>query len=247
MVRYTKLKRRDSLPASGFSVQPLAPAGKDTGKDKGTEVAAARRRRRRLIAKERAMVCFGCRSKGHSLKSCPKGPPGLQEEEVEGELLCCYACGSLEHSLAACPSKKTLAKMDLPFAKCFVCKAKGHLSGQCPANDKGLYPKGGGCKFCGSVRHMASECRPEPADIGVSALGLLTASQGGDDDDVFLSLYEESRDIKLPLLQSPVPALLDSATPLQTPSHQSQQQHHHKSSQKPQNNIHKRPKKVVKF
>ena len=28
----------------------------------------------------------------------------------------------------------------------------------CPDNPKGLYPKGGGCRFCGSVEHLKSEC-----------------------------------------------------------------------------------------
>ena len=28
----------------------------------------------------------------------------------------------------------------------------------CPDNPKGLYPKGGGCKFCGSVEHLKADC-----------------------------------------------------------------------------------------
>jgi len=39
-----------------------------------------------------------------------------------------------------------------------VCGQKGHLAKACPDNPKGLYPKGGGCRFCGSVEHLKSEC-----------------------------------------------------------------------------------------
>ena len=28
----------------------------------------------------------------------------------------------------------------------------------CPDNPRGLYPKGGGCRFCGSVEHLKSDC-----------------------------------------------------------------------------------------
>lgn len=29
-----------------------------------------------------------------------------------------------------------------PFAKCFICGEKGHITKQCPDNPRGLYPKG---------------------------------------------------------------------------------------------------------
>ena len=44
------------------------------------------------------------------------------------------------------------------FAVCFICKEVGHLAKSCPDNPKGLYPKGGGCKFCGSVEHLKADC-----------------------------------------------------------------------------------------
>ena len=55
-----------------------------------------------------------------------------------------------------------------PFAVCFVCHQKGHLASACKDNVKGLYPSksndlmadGGGCKYCGSVKHLARDCKP---------------------------------------------------------------------------------------
>ena len=32
------------------------------------------------------------------------------------------------------------------------------MAKSCPDNPKGMYPKGGGCKFCGSVEHLKSDC-----------------------------------------------------------------------------------------
>ena len=45
------------------------------------------------------------------------------------------------------------------FANCFICKQDGHLAKTCPDNPKGLYPKGGGCVFCGSVEHLKRDCK----------------------------------------------------------------------------------------
>ena len=48
--------------------------------------------------------------------------------------------------------------MDLPFATCFICKEKGHLSSQCEQNENGVYIKGGCCKECGSKYHLHVNC-----------------------------------------------------------------------------------------
>ncbi len=36
----------------------------------------------------------------------------------------------------------------------------GHLASSCQGNERGIYPRGGGCRFCGSKQHLARDCRP---------------------------------------------------------------------------------------
>ena len=152
------------VPSSGPPiVQPLTPSKQ-----------VLKRRQRRVIRKERGMVCFGCRSKGHSIKTCPK-------ESISNS---CYRCGSKEHALSKCPIPLD-PENPTPLASCFVCNKAGHLSKDCPLNDKGLYPHGGGCKFCGSVRHLAQHCKPSSMEVGVKTIGKLNLEQGADDGIFF--------------------------------------------------------------
>lgn len=66
------------------------------------------------------------------------------------------------------------------YATCYVCKKTGHLASQCPENDKGIYPDGGCCRFCGSIRHLARNCNPTTQDT--------TA--------VMVSAYNEGEDVR---------------------------------------------------
>lgn len=60
------------------------------------------------------------------------------------------------HNLKRCP--KPLVNGGLGFAVCFICKGTGHVSSKCPQNTHGIYPKGGCCKVCGDVWHLAKDC-----------------------------------------------------------------------------------------
>ena len=81
----------------------------------------------------------------------------------------------------------------LPFAKCFVCKKEGHLSSKCPENDKGLYPNGGGCRFCSQVDHLAKDCKLTKNEAGTTAVGKIDLEQGADDDDYHIFVEEKQK------------------------------------------------------
>ncbi|KAJ3009242.1 hypothetical protein HKX48_008081 [Thoreauomyces humboldtii] len=170
---------------------PVAPLG---GKVlTRAEKDALRRRTRRERNREKKMICYLCRNPGHSVGNCPKtnqtpsdplaptGPPGI-----------CYKCGSPDHTSSQCRDKKIKG---YPFAHCYVCDTTGHIASACPDNERGMYPNGGSCKFCGSVRHFARDCKPAVQEAGVTTLGKIDLKQGGDDDDVFVALRRMDTDI----------------------------------------------------
>ena len=112
------------------------------------------------------VICMCCREKGHLAKHCPKNPDNQckvvggskfvakQDATRKGR---CYNCGEIGHNIHNCPKpKKTGGKLE--FATCFVCGETGHISSQCPKNERGIYPRGGCCKICQSVRHLAKDC-----------------------------------------------------------------------------------------
>ncbi|KAG0279211.1 hypothetical protein BGZ95_001944 [Linnemannia exigua] len=157
-----------------------------------------RRRLRRQKERGNASVCFACRKTGHSAKNC---------KESTGVGMC-YSCGSLEHTTKDC---KKLSKdgNKFKFATCFVCKEQGHLAGACPKNEKGLYPKGGSCRFCNKVDHLARDCTLTKEEVGTVTLGKIDLVQGADDDDFHIfvdekrKLTEEQKTIKR-MVKAPV-------------------------------------------
>lgn len=115
-------------------------------------VRKMRRKEELLFRRQLAKLCFKCRQPGHKVSDCPQV---LQDpDEAVG---ICFKCGSTEHFSSAC-NVQTSKGNEFPYAKCFICKQQGHISRKCPRNDKGVYPKGGHCSFCGGIDHFKREC-----------------------------------------------------------------------------------------
>jgi hypothetical protein len=119
---------------------------------------------------QRKLVCLGCRQRGHVLKDCPLRGGRLPGAEVG----ICFNCGASDHALRDCLEERAVDGA-LPYASCFVCGAKGHLSRSCPRG-KGLYPKGGGCKRCGSTAHLVADCPSEGSGGGTVRGATTTAA-----------------------------------------------------------------------
>jgi zinc finger CCHC domain-containing protein 9 len=82
---------------------------------------------------------------------------------------------------------------ELPYAKCYVCNQEGHLSGQCPKNERGLYPNGGSCAICQQVDHYAKDCPVTKEQAGTTAVGMINLDQGADDDDYHIFAEEKQK------------------------------------------------------
>jgi len=154
MTRWARFKNKQEHDASSW--QDLKKAkqhnrGKNNkgGKEEEIPEWLEKRRAARRERRKRGKPCFHCREPGHMAAKCPKKGEGESAQDI------CFKCGSTEHSIYQC--KKDTGD-DMPFATCFICKQKGHLSSKCPDNPRGLYPDGGGCRFCGSVEHYRRDC-----------------------------------------------------------------------------------------
>ena len=174
-------KKAHKGPKSRGSKKPKTKMTKEERREKYTAIARNRREANMSRARDKHLVCYKCRKSGHSAENCKNvaaassgddnGFIMQQSKKKKGGSNICYKCGSIEHRIQLCPKiqpflkgKSPKAKIDfsklgeLPFANCYICSKSGHLSSTCPLNTKGVYPKGGSCKECGSVFHYAIDC-----------------------------------------------------------------------------------------
>ena len=148
---------------------PKPKMSKEERREKYTAIARKQRDKHLTKRRDKHIVCYRCRQKGHSAENCTneekKGAAGNKQKQSKN---ICYKCGSTEHRIQLCPklksfNLKTGTRIDfgklgeLPYANCYVCNKNGHLAGNCP-DGKGLYPQGGSCRICGSVNHLAQHC-----------------------------------------------------------------------------------------
>lgn len=144
MTRYTKFRKSFNKPSTfAFNRIGQKQAEASEPDEKSQEKNTIRRHNK---------VCLCCRKKGHSMEDCTK-----KDQKSNTSSSCCYRCGSTEHTLRDCHVESSSSN-ELAFAECFVCKAKGHISRDCPQNPNGVYPNGGSCHHCGSTRHFAKDC-----------------------------------------------------------------------------------------
>jgi hypothetical protein len=94
----------------------------------------------------------------------------------------CFNCGSSDHALRACPVPRS-EKGVLKYASCFVCKAMGHISRDCPRNLNGLYPQGGCCHICRQTTHLVRDCPQRTEEDRIAWLASVEAEKQRKEDD----------------------------------------------------------------
>lgn len=202
----------DTIKAAGKSPQKPKPKKhkgkakvkmtKEERRAKYTSIARGRRDKRVARTREKDLICYRCRKKGHSAESCT-ADGAAKETKKKGGMIC-YKCGSTEHRIQQCAKIKPFLKGksdtkidfgklgDLPFANCYICNESGHLSGFCPKNTKGgVFPDGGVCRECGESGHFAKECptKGKRDDESVQSEKSVTIEQ-------YLEDEEEKKDVK---------------------------------------------------
>ena len=191
-----ELTERQKLRLAVKEKKALPKISKDERRQKFLNVLLEQKEQEREKDAANFTTCLGCRKRGHFLKDCPKNAQTTSDEPVVD---ICFNCGENGHALRHC-SKPRRRDGTLPFASCFICKRKGHISKDCPENPNGLYPKGGCCHICLQKSHLVRDCpeRTEEDKLKYAAkkqrllddeedrtmgprIGSVVSSRGGDD------------------------------------------------------------------
>lgn len=192
-----KMTERQKLRLAAREKKQLPKITQDERDAKFSKTQSLEEEREAAAAK--FTICLGCRRRGHAFKDCPMSKKRLNLDE--GAFIC-YNCGSNQHRLQNCPSERDPSG-HLPFASCFVCKGRGHISRDCPQSDHGLYPRGGCCHICGSINHLAKLCPdkeiPTPNADNDEGEGDISgkkrsAETGDDDNDNFIKFDDDFQD-----------------------------------------------------
>ena len=175
MTRYTKYKK--TFNPSATSQGNFSGVQKYS---KPQESRASPANFDRASQSDKSLNCLKCRLPGHKMRDCP-------ENKITPEY--CYNCGEPDHSTKQCP----MPFSNYAHAMCFICNTKGHLASACPKNDRGVYPNGGSCHYCGSIKHLARNCRPTQSATNGNEIIItasMTAGANPEIDDVSEALQK---------------------------------------------------------
>lgn len=194
-----ELTERQKLRLAVKEKKALPKISKDERRQKFLNVLVEQKEQEREKDAANFTTCLGCRKRGHFLKDCPKNGQVANDEPVVD---ICFNCGETGHALRHC-GKPRRRDGNLPFASCFICKRKGHISKDCPENPNGLYPKGGCCHICLQKTHLVRDCpeRTEEDRLNFAAnkqrllddeedrtkgprIGSVVSGGGGGDDEI---------------------------------------------------------------
>lgn len=187
MTRYARYKKT-------FNPKTLTDETDDLTAQEKTQIAIDKKQNIEILRKSRdtrpnvkKQRCLCCRQMGHSLSNCP------MKTNTGGNNSICYNCGSNAHALKFCPLPR---EANLRYASCFICKEQGHLSSACPSNERGIYPNGGGCRHCGSNKHLARDCRPTATNSKASEKfnSVAIGTNADADDDITFSALKSIQD-----------------------------------------------------